>query len=104
MRYVLAAVAALAIGSQADAQLIRRYARPAYTPYYSQSYNVTPSYYSAPSTVITAGYYTQPAWSGGYVYPSSYSTYGAWNGGYSYDDFSYLNPGWRNGWRRGWRW
>jgi hypothetical protein len=92
-RFILTAILALAIGTQADAQILRRYAPAYYSPsgavvtsyapsYYSSYY--TPAYY-APSSVVTAGYYTPSAWN--YYYPSTYVApvytsgyYGRWHG------------------------
>lgn len=106
MRYALTALLALVIGSQADAQLIRRYT-PAYTPGYQSYYNTSPGYYSTPGTVVTSGYYS-PYLSNSYVSPSSYyapsaglgySNYGGFSNGYSnsgYSNFGYSNYGYRN--------
>jgi hypothetical protein len=109
MRFALAAVLALVIGSQADAQLIRRFGR-AYTPGYGQYYYSSPTYYSAPysSGVVTAGYYSPNTWSNNYVYPSSGYYYSSptvgWNASYGYGNYSYGNR-YYGGWgRRGWRW
>jgi hypothetical protein len=118
MRYALAGLLALVIGSQADAQLIRRYARPAYSTGYSQSYYTSPSY-ASPGTVITSGYYSPYTYSSDYVVPSSYYStpsvgFGAYpsysNYGYSnygLSNYGYSNYGYGNriyGGRRGYRW
>lgn len=102
-RFVLSTLLALAIGSQADAQILRRYA-PAYYPSSSVVTGYTPSYYSSyytpayytpstvvtagyyapayypPSTVVTSGYYTPSVWN--YYYPSTYASgyVGRWHG------------------------
>lgn len=120
MKYALAALVALVIGSQADAQLIRRYNRAGYTPS-SSYYYTSPSYYGTPyynSGVVTSSYYT-PGWGTNYVTPASGIYYsspgisvgsGYWNSGYSnyYGGSYYGNRSWNNwngGWnRRGYRW
>ena len=104
-RFLVAAVLALVVASQADAQLIRRY-RPAYYSNYSYS----PYVYGSPSSgVVQAGYATTPtysyypAWSD-YTYPTwSGSTYPTWSGSNAYwnSGNGYTRYG---GWRRGWRW
>ena len=119
MRYALAALVALAIGSQADAQQIRRFAR-SYTPGY-QTYYTAPSY-AVPNTVVTAGYYSPYSDSNSYVYPTTYYApsvvYGYSNLGYSnlgysnygysnygYSNLGYSNYGYSRGYgRRGYRW
>lgn len=106
MKYALAAVLALVVGSQADAQVVRRHARSYYTPGYTQSYYTSPGYYTTPGTVVTAGFYSPSTWASGYVYPSSgyyYST-PTLGVGIGYSNYGYGNR-YSGGWgRRGWRW
>ena len=112
MKYALAALVALVIGSQADAQLIRRQPRAGYTPSSSYYYS-SPSYYGTPhynSGVVASSYYT-PGWGTNYVTPASGIYFGTgWNTGYSnyYGNRYYGNRSWNNwngGWnRRGYRW
>ena len=102
MRYALATLLALAIGSQAEAQLIRRYARPAYyDPNSTASYSISPSY-TIPGVVVTTGYQTPYTWSTGSTFPSVY--YGpTWYSNHAYTNSS-GNYYYRSPIRRGWRW
>jgi hypothetical protein len=104
-RFAIAAILALVLGSQADAQLIRRFGTVYSYP--NATYSYSPYYYDSTGAVISAGYYSTPSYypSTSYYYPStswyypsswSYPSYG-----YGYTNY-YSYP--RYGWRRGWRW
>ena len=92
-RFALAALLALIIGSQADAQILRRSAY--YYPSSGVGYSympsyVTPSYYTSSSyytpAVTTAGYYTAPStWS----YAAPAATWSYPTTAYSYPSYSY---------------
>jgi hypothetical protein len=82
MRFVLAAVAAVLLGTQANAQVVissgYTYPSTVYYSYPSTAYYTYPSYYSGmtyTTPVYTSGYYTYPSWSGYSYSPWSYSGY-----------------------------
>jgi hypothetical protein len=112
MRFALAAALAAVIGSQADAQILRR-SRASVTNYYypSASYSASGYYYPS-SGVVTSGYYTTPSTvyysspstvvtgsvipSSSVVVPSYSSTYVAPAYSSTYVTPSYFTPGYSN--------
>jgi hypothetical protein len=111
-RFALVAILALALGSQADAHLIRRAASvyggySPYSSYYTPSYSTSGSYYAPAYSnyyyspgVVTSGYYTTPYYSN-YVTPSSYYWSPSTHTGYYTPGYSAY---YGYGGRRGWRW
>lgn len=107
-RFALAALLALAVGSQADAQILRRYAPAYYSDgavythtagnYYYTPAVSTASYYVPSSTYVTpatwSSYYPTTTWS--YPSYSGYNTYPSYTSGYysypAYSSGSYYYP------------
>jgi len=104
-RFALAAVLALVIGSQADAQYV--YSYPAYSGVYPAAY-ATPYYggtYAVPafnSGVVTSSY-AVPAYSSGY-YSSGYAAPAYSYGTYAYPGYAYRGGYSGYGWRAFRRW
>ena len=102
-QFALAAILALVLGSQADAQMFRRagvyYYPSAGVSYSTPSYYYTPSYYNS-GAVVTAGYYATPTWTyDDYTYPTYSSYYYPSYSGYTYTN-SYVYPRYGRRWYR----
>lgn len=101
-RFLIAAVAAALIGSQAEAQVIISTGGYGSQPgIYTQYGTITPSGYYPPGYYGT-GYYTPgyySSYNSGYYYTPGYYNSGYYTPGY-YDRSYYSSPRYGRGWRR----